>query len=638
MQTEETPKTDETLKKVIEKINEADSILVTLSKDPTVDEMTAALGLTIMLGNYGKHATAIYSGKTPNALQFLRPDETFEANTNSLQDFIIALNKEKADHLRYKIEGDFVKVYITPYKTTISESDLEFSRGEVNVDLVVALDVIETEDLDAALAQHGRIMHSASLINISSTAPGRLGGVEWSNPHASSVSEMVVVLLEEMGETITKDVATALLTGIIAATERFSNERTTPDTMALASKLMQLGADQQLIVAQMADALKKGPEEQPEEQVKEQTVGEIDVQPASIDIPGAVKNNDQTLTVAHEEELSPEQQLEKMISGDASSEANTSSLMEELKSAVPEAVEQPVVEQPVVEQPVVEQPVVEQPVVEQPVVEQPAMTQPVTEPQVMEPPTMEPPVMMQPVVEQPVAVEPPVVAQPVTEASKQELPTLGVPDISEFAPVTTPVEPEHNDLNVAAIPQSKVEVGSIYGTDNDRTMMQDKTMVPLDGRPKDYGALMDEALAEQTSNPAVMAAPAAPTEPEVSAVAQAPVAPVMDAMQSIPEVQPVSQPQPMMGGIELPPPPTPDVNMPMPPMPPMPAEAVAPEVPQGPALPPVQDESAAQLNVTAPTGVQVQKEPVNPVIIQPDQNPASVPPVQDPGAFKIPGM
>ena len=103
--------------------------------------MAAAIGLTMLLDNTGKHATAIYSGATPNALRFLKPEETFETDTNSLQDFIIALNKEKADHLRYKVEGDYVKVYITPYKTEISEKDLEFSHGDFNVDLVIGLDV-----------------------------------------------------------------------------------------------------------------------------------------------------------------------------------------------------------------------------------------------------------------------------------------------------------------------------------------------------------------------------------------------------------------------------------------------------------------------------------------------------------------
>ena len=589
MPTEETVKTDEIVKSVVEKINEADSILVTLSKDPTVDEMTAALGLTLMLDKYGKHVTAIYSGKTPNALEFLRPDETFEANTNSLQDFIIALNKEKADHLRYKIEGDFVKVYITPYRTTISESDLEFSRGEVNVDLVIALDVIEIEDLDAALSQHGRIMHDASLINITNTAPGRLGGVEWSNPQASSVSEMVATLLEQMGQPITKEVATALLTGIIAATERFSNERTTPDTMALASKMMQLGADQQLIVAQMADAMKEEPQKV-EEQKPEESVAPME----NSVVAEAPRDNDM-LDIKHEEELTPEQQLERMINGDSSAEVSTGSLMEELKNATNGEGEKPVEEKPVETQPVETQPVVEPPI-----------------------------------------VEPPVIESPVVEAPAVELPTLSVPEVSEFAPTATPVEPENNTDKIAAIPQSKVETDTIYGTDGDRTLMQDKTMVPLEERPKDYGALMDEALAEQPEpvNPAVMAAPAAPIAPEAQPMMETPVAPVgqttsvepvVPAVPTMPEVQPQSQPQPqpMMGGVELPPPPAPDVSATMP-----------PEVPEVPEV----DNSAAELNVTTPTGVQVQAEPINPVVVQPEQNLADVSPVQDPSAFRIPGM
>lgn len=575
--------TTDNLEKVVERINDADSILVALSKDPSVDEMTAALGLALMLDKYGKHVTAIYSGKTPNALEFLKPDETFEADTNSLQDFIIALEKEKADHLRYKIEGDFVKVYITPYKTTISESDLEFSRGEVNVDLVIAIDVIEIEDLDAALSQHGRIMHDASLVNISNAIPGRLGGVEWNNPQASSVSEMVVTLLEKMGQPITKEVATALLTGIISATDRFSNEKTTPDTMALSSKLMQLGADQQLIVAQMGSAEPKTEEtEAPKEEVWNGEVAEGDSEVASAapssETPAAGSVVEQPsepgmLDIKHEDKvensvpeaggLTPEQQLEQMIKGDnvvsggMSLGASTGSIMDELKNATPEV---------------------------------PVNTMP----------------------------EAPAVEAPVT-------PAMNAPTIEESLVAAVPT-----------VPEAKEDAGAIYGTEADRTMMQDKTVVPLEERPKDYGAMMDEALAESEPamvNPAAMAAPVAPVTPEAPAASvepvtpeapMAPVAPVTPEAPTVPEQQ-------MMGSIDLPLPPVPPMT---PEMPPVVEQPVAPAAPVAPVV----DDSAAQLSVAAPTGVQVQPEPINPVVVQPEQNSASVAPTDDPSAFKIPGM
>lgn len=248
--------TGDVLAQVIEKIKGAENILVTLSRDPAVDEMAGAIGLTMFLDSLQKHATAIYSGRTPDALRFLRPEGTFETNTASLQDFIIALNKEKADHLRYKLEGDFVKIYITPYKTTLSEADLEFSHGDYNVDLVLALAVPSAGDLDAALAEYGRIMHNATTIDITAGAPGRFGEIEWSEPGASSVCEMLTRLIFQMqGEaTLDKEIANALLTGIVAATGRFSNERTNAETMQIASRLMEMGADQQMIASHVLES------------------------------------------------------------------------------------------------------------------------------------------------------------------------------------------------------------------------------------------------------------------------------------------------------------------------------------------------------------------------------------------------
>ena len=235
-------------KKIAEKIKSSNNILVALSRDPNVDEISAAIGLTMILNKLGKHVTAIYSGETPNTLEFLKPEQTFEKNTNSLQDFIIALHKDKADHLRYKIEGDYVKVYITPYKTTISQTDFEFSQGDFNVDLVISIDVETAESLDGALSEYGRIMHDATAVNITTNQAGRFAELEWSDPSESSVCEMIVILSGYLDQTeFDQPTATALVTGIGSDTDRFSNARTTSETMQVSSRLMQAGADQQLI-------------------------------------------------------------------------------------------------------------------------------------------------------------------------------------------------------------------------------------------------------------------------------------------------------------------------------------------------------------------------------------------------------
>ena len=269
---------------VVERIRTSDNVLIALSKNPSIDELTAALGLTYVLDKIGKHATAIFSGEVPNIIEFLEPEKTFETNTDSLQDFIIAINKDKADHLRYKIDGDFVKVFITPYKTTITESDMEFSHGDYNVDLVIAFNVASEEELDGALTEYGRIMHDASSINISAHEPGKFGDLEWGDAKASSVSEMVARLANTIKvpdvELVDKTVATTLLAGIIAATNRFSNERTTAETMAISAKLMAAGADQQLISSNVpVDILTPEPEpEAVESEPAEETKSEAETE------------------------------------------------------------------------------------------------------------------------------------------------------------------------------------------------------------------------------------------------------------------------------------------------------------------------------------------------------------------------
>ena len=112
---------------IVDRIKDVSNILITVGKNPSVDELSAALGLTLMLNKMDKYGTAVFSGTIPPAIEFLKPDKTFRNNVDNLRDFIVALDKEKADRLRYKVEDEVVRIFITPYKEPISEGDLEFS-------------------------------------------------------------------------------------------------------------------------------------------------------------------------------------------------------------------------------------------------------------------------------------------------------------------------------------------------------------------------------------------------------------------------------------------------------------------------------------------------------------------------------
>ncbi len=549
------------VKKVAEKIKSCENILVALSNDPSVDEISAAIGLTMILNKIGKHVTAIYSGETPNTLEFLKPDETFEKDTNSLQDFIIALNKDKADHLRYKIEGDYVKVYITPYKTTISQNDLEFSQGDFNVDLVISIDVESAEVLDAALEEYGRIMHDATAINITTNQAGRFAELEWSDPSMSSCCEMIVNLCEFLDYTeFDQPTATALLTGIVSATERFSNARTTSETMQISSRLMQAGADQQLISSNIMQPVEAPAEAPVEEPAAEPTEAPVEA-PATPVTPEPLIPAPTLVSAPAEPAATPVatpvEQLEQMVAAPAASAGMPEALATELANATPEPEPTPA----------------------------PA-PEPVTpaEPEILVGVPPETPVAPAPSIEPagpeglaaPAAIE----VEPVQQSNTFALP--GQP-----APAPEPVVPAEPEL-----PQI-ISQGSV---------MNQNVSEPVQEAP-DYGSMIDQALTEAMQapiNPAVQAAPAVPTQieeaatiptmqfepaPEVPASpimsapvaepAQTPVAPVVPA---VPEVAPAPVEVSNANiNIELPPPPAPAINEAG--MPPVIAEAPAPVTP-----------------------------------------------------------
>ena len=124
-------------------------------------------------------------------------------------------------------------------------------------------------------------MHDATVATINLSNEAGLGTINWNEENASSLCELVTELVQAMDESlIDGQIATSLLTGIVAETARFSNDKTSSHTMSASAALMTAGANQQLIATQLEQG------EQPE----------TDDEPAAGD---AVVANDGTLEIDH---------------------------------------------------------------------------------------------------------------------------------------------------------------------------------------------------------------------------------------------------------------------------------------------------------------------------------------------------
>lgn len=255
---------------LVDKLNRVNNVLITVSSNPSIDQLTSALAIALMVNHLNKRGVAVFSGEMPQSLNFLQPEKTFESNADSLRDFIISISKEKAGRLRVNPDGDFVKVYITPYRSKITPADLTFEDGDFNVELIIALGVNSQDDLDQAIAAHGKIFHDAVTATINlNPVQDELGTISWQGNGETCYAQLTTDLIKAISNDavpalLDSSIATTLLTGVVAATDQFRNSATTADVMSLASYLMDCGANQQLIAAEFSgyDIVPKAPDEE----------------------------------------------------------------------------------------------------------------------------------------------------------------------------------------------------------------------------------------------------------------------------------------------------------------------------------------------------------------------------------------
>ena len=108
------------------------------------------------------------------------------------------------------------------------------------------------------MTAHGKILHSADVVTVTARdIKSSLGAIDWHERNASGVSEMLLELVDELKTvkaTLDEQMANAFMTGIVAVTNRFSNNLTSPRVMTAAADLMAAGANQQLIAAKLVEA------------------------------------------------------------------------------------------------------------------------------------------------------------------------------------------------------------------------------------------------------------------------------------------------------------------------------------------------------------------------------------------------
>jgi phosphoesterase RecJ-like protein len=184
------------LSKIAEVIKQARSILITAHVFPDGDSIGSVLGLGLALESFGKKVSMVMQDKVPQMYLFLKGSEKI----------------------------------ITPQEISAQP------------DLIVFLDC---GDISRAGEDWiDSLVRDRTVINIDHHVSNEyFGTFNYVDAHAAATAEIIYSLLSELDCSLTKEVASALYTGIVMDTGSFQYQNTTPGTLKIAASLLENGVD-----------------------------------------------------------------------------------------------------------------------------------------------------------------------------------------------------------------------------------------------------------------------------------------------------------------------------------------------------------------------------------------------------------
>ena len=246
----------DTINQALNLIDKSQNILLLTHAKADCDGLGAVLASYLVLKEMGKEVTAVTNDPTPENLAFLPSISIVQNSLASGKDFIISLDitRTPLSKIKYKLENDCINIIVTPKSGAFTKEDVSFSEGGNKFDLIISMDAGNLEHLGSIYDQNTETFFETPIINIDHHASNTdFGQVNMVDVVASSTTEVLYHVFKAIEKKydkklITEDVATLLLSGIITDTGSFQHANTSPKSMEISAKLLDLGARQQEII------------------------------------------------------------------------------------------------------------------------------------------------------------------------------------------------------------------------------------------------------------------------------------------------------------------------------------------------------------------------------------------------------
>lgn len=240
----------------IAQVQRAERPLIVLRESPHADDFASAFGVAAILKKLGKQTDILSGGGMyPKNLTFLADDHTVRTDLPNIRSLTVhvSLTKAKVDELTSNVEGDELKIHVTPKHGVWSSDDVRISTTSYRYDLILMLGVPDVTSLGAVATAYADFFFHTPIINLDHAGAnehhGHLNLVDIS---AVANGEACYELFSRIDESLINEyVATCFLAGMVAKTKSFKTPNVTPKTLKVAGMLMNHGAKRDEIVEKL---------------------------------------------------------------------------------------------------------------------------------------------------------------------------------------------------------------------------------------------------------------------------------------------------------------------------------------------------------------------------------------------------
>lgn len=234
-----------TLARIQEITTKCRSAVIVVPPNSSIDAIAASTSLYLALSKMGKTVSIACSQKVQSDL--VASDKIQNVIGTGGDSLMISFpySDGAIDKVDYNIQGQSFNLVVTPRPghQKLNPNQVNFSYTGGLVDVIFVIDAPTLNSLGTIYTDNQNQFNGKDIINIDRHLTNAyFGTVNHVNKTVSSISELILSIIQTLGVEIDRDIATNLYAGAAASTNNFTSYSTNADTFEHVATLLRSGA------------------------------------------------------------------------------------------------------------------------------------------------------------------------------------------------------------------------------------------------------------------------------------------------------------------------------------------------------------------------------------------------------------